>query len=259
MPTSGINLAASQQKAQQIFSQFAPDVSGGTRQVAIMLTDQATGPDRGPPAAVARIRQSGGRSHALGQEFAGIINNNGRVDGDGTLTNYKDHGFGFALGLDAGSAQGGWYGGALSFYTGDVSETLPRAQPHHTNGTCSPAIPTGAASMSSSIPQARSAYGNLDGNRTLFDRQSGSRRRRASAPALMGALGATTGVFLNWGRLEVTPHIGLDGLAMREEGYTEKPAAATAWTCRSRPITPIRCAARWAAISRPASTSLAPR
>ena len=41
---SGINIAASQQKAQQIFSQFAPDVSGGARQVAIMITDQATGP-----------------------------------------------------------------------------------------------------------------------------------------------------------------------------------------------------------------------
>ena len=42
--SSGINIAASQQQAQQVFSQFAPDVSGGSRQVAIMITDQATGP-----------------------------------------------------------------------------------------------------------------------------------------------------------------------------------------------------------------------
>ncbi len=47
-------------------------------------------------------------------------------DANGTLTNYKDHGFGFALGVDSGSARGGWYGGALSIYRGDVSETLPR-------------------------------------------------------------------------------------------------------------------------------------
>ena len=86
-----------------------------------------------------------------------LIDNNGRTDADGTLTNYKDHGFGFAIGLDAGSPQGGWYGGALSFYSGDVSETLPRAASPMNFGTCLPAIPIGAASMSSSIPPARSA------------------------------------------------------------------------------------------------------
>ena len=48
-------------------------------------------------------------------EFVGNINNKGRNDANGTLTNYKDHGFGFSLGMDAGSARGGWYGGALSY------------------------------------------------------------------------------------------------------------------------------------------------
>ena len=38
---------------------------------------------------------------------------------------------------------------------------------------------------------------------------------------LLGAVGATGGVFLNYGFLDVLPHISLDGLTMREEGYTE--------------------------------------
>src|ERR1700743_3737302 len=49
--SSGINVAASQQQAQQVFSQFAPDTSGGTREIAIMLTDQATGPVAARPRA----------------------------------------------------------------------------------------------------------------------------------------------------------------------------------------------------------------
>ena len=126
VPTSGINVAASQQKAQQIFSQFTPDVSGGTRQVAIMITDQETGPVAARQRLLRSYADQPGELTLWGEEFAGNINNKGRVDADGTLTNYKDHGFGFALGMDAGSARGGWYGGAFSFYSGDVSETLPR-------------------------------------------------------------------------------------------------------------------------------------
>lgn len=38
VPSSGINIAASQQKAQQIFSQMTPDVSGGTRQVPLIFS-----------------------------------------------------------------------------------------------------------------------------------------------------------------------------------------------------------------------------
>ena len=40
------------------------------------------------------IRRANSRCGAT--EFVGNINNKGRVDADGTLTNYKDHGFGFA-------------------------------------------------------------------------------------------------------------------------------------------------------------------
>ena len=60
-----------------------------------------------------------------------MISNKGRVDADGTLTAYKDHGWGFVMGMDAGSPRDGWYGGALTFYSGDVSETSPRSSIVH--------------------------------------------------------------------------------------------------------------------------------
>ena len=127
VPGSGINVAASQQQAQQVFSQFAPDVSGGTREIAIMLTDQASG----PVAARQRLLRSYGNVPGdmtlWGEEFTGQINNKGRVSADGTLTSYKDHGFGFVLGVDGGSPRNGWYGGAFTFYSGDVTQQLPRA------------------------------------------------------------------------------------------------------------------------------------
>ena len=91
-----------------------------------MITDQATGPVAARQRLLRSYANQPGELTLWGEEFAGNINNKGRVDADGTLTDYKDHGFGFSLGMDAGSARGGWYGGALSFYSGDVSETLPR-------------------------------------------------------------------------------------------------------------------------------------
>ena len=104
VPSSGINVAASQQKAQQVFSQLTPDVSGGTRQVAIMITDQETGPVAARQRLLRSYANQPGELTLWSEEFAGNINNKGRNDANGTLTNYKDHGFGFSLGMDAGSA-----------------------------------------------------------------------------------------------------------------------------------------------------------
>ncbi|HXL71208.1 MAG TPA: autotransporter outer membrane beta-barrel domain-containing protein, partial [Rhizomicrobium sp.] len=220
VPTSGINVAASQQKAQQIFSQFMPDVSGGSRQVEIMLTDQETGPTAARQRLLRDYGNQAGDLTLWSTEFVGNINNNGRVDADGTLTNYKDHGFGFAVGLDAGSPQGGWYGGAFSVYRGDVIETLPR----DTNTQEYWYMLTGYTDWRGKHifldTTGTVGYGSLDSNRGMIigDQDRDAEGKRA---ALMGALGATTGVFFNFAGVQMTPHIALDGLASREEGYTE--------------------------------------
>lgn len=220
VPSSGINVAASQQKAQQIFSQMTPDVSGGTRQVAILITDQETGPVAARQRLLRSYADQPGELTLWGEEFVGNINNKGRVDANGTLTNYKDHGFGFSLGLDAGSVRDGWYGGAISFYSGDVSETLPRASLTHEQWYMLTGYSDWRGKHVFLDTTGSLAYGSLNGNRSLIvgDQSRDAVGKRA---ALLGALGATGGVFLKYGFLSVMPHVGLDGLATREEGYTE--------------------------------------
>src|ERR1700678_490042 len=220
VPTSGINVAASQQKAQQIFSQFMPDVSGGSRQVEIMLTDQETGPTAARQRLLRDYGNQAGDLTLWSTEFVGNINNNGRVDADGTLTNYKDHGFGFAVGLDAGSPQGGWYGGALSVYSGDVSETLPRDSDTHEFWYMLTRYTDWRGKHVFLDTTGTVGYGSLDGNRDLIvgNQDRDAQGKRAS---LMGALGATTGVFFNFGFMNIVTHIALAGPASREAGYSE--------------------------------------
>ena len=220
VPASGINVAASQQRAQQIFSQMTPDVSGGTRQVAILITDQETGPVAARQRLLRSYADQPGELTLWSEEFVGNINNKGRDDADGTLTNYKDHGFGFTLGVDAGSARGGWYGGAISYYSGDVSETLPRSSLTHEDWYMLTGYSDWRGKHVFVDTTGSVAYGSLTGNRTLVvgDQSRDAVGKRAG---LLAALGATSGVFLKYGFLNILPHVALDGLTTREEGYTE--------------------------------------
>jgi len=217
---SGINIAASQAQAQTIFSQFAPDVSGGARQVAIMITDQATGPVAARQRLLRSYGNGTGEMTLWGEEFAGMINNKGRYDGEGDLTTYKDHGFGFSLGVDAGSARGGWYGGALTFYSSDVIETLPRQSKTNLQWYLLTGYTDWRGNHVFFDTKLDVGYGNLNGQRSIIignlDRTAQGKRA-----GLLGALGGTTGLFFNYGGIDLIPHISLDGMTMREEGYTE--------------------------------------
>jgi hypothetical protein len=220
VPASGINVAASQQRANQIFSQMTPDVSGGTRQVAILITDQETGPVAARQRLLRSYADQPGELTLWSEEFVGNINNKGRVDADGTLTNYKDHGFGFSLGMDSGSARGGWYGGALSFYSGDVSETLPRDSITHEQWYMLTGYSDWRGKHVFIDTTGSLAYGSFKGNRLLLvgDQNRDAIGKRAG---LLASAGATGGVFLKYGFLNILPHVALDGLTTREEGYTE--------------------------------------
>jgi hypothetical protein len=219
-PGSGINVPASQQQAQQVFSQFAPDVSGGTREIAIMLTDQASGPVAARQRLLRSYGNVPGEMTLWGQEFTGQINNKGRVAADGTLTSYKDHGFGFALGVDGGSPRNGWYGGAFTFYSGDVTQQLPRATRTNTQWYMLSGYTDWRGKNVFLDTQISAAYGDFQANRTLtvggVQRTATSRR-----PGAMLALGGNTGVMLKYPGFEIDPHISLDAMTLREEGYQE--------------------------------------
>ena len=220
VPGSGINVAASQQQAQRVFSQFAPDVSGGTREIAIMLTDQASGPVAARQRLLRSFSHEPGDTTLWGEEFTGQINNKGRVSGDGTLSAYKDHGFGFVLGMDGGSPRNGWYGGAFTFYSGNVTQELPRATRTNTQWYMLTGYTDWVGKHVFLDTQISAAYGDFDETRSLnvggVFRNATSRR-----PGAMLALGANTGAMLHYSGIEVDPHISLDGMTLREEGYQE--------------------------------------
>ena len=217
---SGINIAASQQKSQRIFSQFAPDVSGGARQVAIMITDQATGPVAARQRLLRSYGNQSGELTLWGQEFSGMVRNQGAYDGENELTVYKDHGFGFSLGMDAGSPRTGWYGGALTFYSSDINQTLPRASQTRLNWYMLTGYTNWRGNRAFLDTKLDLGYGNLKGSRQLL---VGNQLRIAQGKraTLLGALGATTGVMMKYSGFDVIPHFSLDGPTMREEGYTE--------------------------------------
>ena len=218
--SSGINIAASQLKAQQIFSQFAPDVSGGSRQVAIMITDQATGPVAARQRLLRSYGNSDGEMTLWGNEYAGMISDKGRFDAEGDLTTTKAHGFGFSLGMDAGSARAGWYGGALTFYSSDVIETLPRQSDTNLEWYMLTGYTDWRAAHVFLDTKIDIGYGSFDGKRTLVIGNQG-RVAEGKRAGLLGAIGGSTGLFLNAGGLQFMPQISLDGMSMREEGYTE--------------------------------------
>ncbi|MEI9931671.1 MAG: hypothetical protein WDM89_14305 [Rhizomicrobium sp.] len=113
-----------QKSAQLAYNAFAPDVTGATRAIAMSLTDQATGPVAARQRMLRMYGKDSGDVTLWGQEFAEYIKDPG--DTSTGQTGFKDHGFGFVLGLDGGEPKTGWYGGALSFYSGDIIEAYPR-------------------------------------------------------------------------------------------------------------------------------------
>ena len=244
---AGIN---SQADAQKVYSAFAPDVSGGTRAVAISITDQATGVVSARQRQLRLFSKEPGELTLWGNEFGEYLSTHGQtkrgVDGvtlptgtcttscpSVTLNGFKDHGFGFSLGLDSGAPEDGWYGAAFTFYTGDVQAGSGTTAPTSKTGELWYLL-TGYTDWRGRglfvDSQVSVGYGQLKGKRfldltvpvagttntTTFSREADSNRA-----ALVGTLGLTTGALMKFGSTFFTPQLSIDGLTMREEGYTE--------------------------------------
>lgn len=224
---AGINSTAD---AQAAYDAFAPDVSGGTRYLAISLTDQATGVVAARQRALRLFGKQPGDLTLWGNEFGEYVSTKSTVSANaidpGTLNGFKDHGFGFSVGLDEGSAAGGWYGAAFTFYTGDISEGGDRVSKTSTLWYMLTGYTDWRGKGLFFDSQFTVGYGNLKGKRFLdltlpatnstFSREADSKRA-----ALIGAIGATLGANLHSGGFSAIPQISLDGLTMREEGFTE--------------------------------------
>ncbi|HTT99535.1 MAG TPA: autotransporter outer membrane beta-barrel domain-containing protein [Rhizomicrobium sp.] len=223
-----------QKSAQTAFGQFAPDVTGGERAIAMSLTDQATGPVAARQRMLRMYGKDSGEVTLWGQEFAEFVKDPGNTSTG--QTGYKDHGFGFALGLDGGDPKMGWYGGAVSFYSGDIVEAYPRDS--HANTLwymltgytdwrgkglfLDTKVDVAYMTMkqkryiSLSIPNTSGS-----GSSSFIDEADSTR------PGLVGSAGFTTGVILAYGSTTLTPQLSMDAMTMRVDGATESHPTAS--------------------------------
>jgi hypothetical protein len=227
-------------QAAKAYNNMAPNITGGTRAIALSITDSATGPVAARQRALRMYDKTEGDMTIWGQEFVQMIKDpgTGAIDantGFKTSPGFKDHGFGFSLGIDSGSPKYGWYGGALTFYAGDVNELSRDA---HVNEQWY------LLSLYSSWrgkglfidTKLDAGYGNIDGKRTMllsipnyagtavsyYGRQANNKH----AGALVSG-SVVTGVSYAYGAATLMPQINIDGMLMREEGYTETNPGTT--------------------------------
>lgn len=235
-----INGITNSAQAAKAYNNMAPNITGGTRAIAISITDSATGPVGARQRALRMYDKTPGEMTIWGQEFFQMLKDpgSGAVDANtGFKTNpgFKDHGFGFALGIDGGSPKYGWYGGAITFYQGDVNELSRNA---HANEQWY--LLSGYTSWRGKglfvDTKIDAGYGNIDGKRFIslgIPNASGSvvsYYTREADNKHAGALisgSISTGAAFSYGAATLMPQFNLDGMMLREEGYTEKNPGTT--------------------------------
>ena len=232
---NGVTTAAQAAKA---YNDMAPGVTGGTRAIAISITDQATGPVASRQRALRMYGKASGDFTVWGQEFVQMIKDPGRgaLDpntGFKTSPGFKDHGFGLSVGLDGGSPKSGWYGGALTFYAGDVNE-LARSAHQNQQWYLASLYSVWRGKGLFFDAKIDAGYGQITGKRTIilarpqtistywpnattyYAREADNKH----AGALLSG-GFTTGGLFSYGAATFMPQLSVDGLYLREEGYTE--------------------------------------
>jgi hypothetical protein len=207
---------------QSIYSNFAPDVTGSARAIAISITDQSSG--------IVGERQRKLRMYAgqdsdatlWAQEYGQRLNVPNKVTAGG----YTNTGFGMAVGMDSGSISSGRYGAALTFYAGNTHEKEPRLSKTASEWYMLTGYSDWRGKGLFFDSQISVAYGNLRGKRTIsIDDVAGTniitRTADGKRSSEMAAGGFSTGFIMNWGGTVFMPQFSMDGLTLREEGYTE--------------------------------------
>ena len=222
-----LTAAQGQKLYQQIYSGFAPDVTGSARAVAISLTDQSTGIVADRQRKLRMYASQDGDITLWAQEYGQRLN----VPNKTTAAGYSNSGFGVAVGGDGGSISSGRYGVALTFYTGDTHEKVPRTS----KTTSEWYLLTGYSDWRGKglffDSQINIGYGNLKGRRVLsIDDLNGNtlitRTAIGKRASEMASGGFSTGFIFNSGGTVLMPQFSLDALTLREEGYTESGGGA---------------------------------
>jgi hypothetical protein len=214
---SMLNDIGNAQQAQTAYDAYAPDVSGATRALAISLTDGATNVVAARQRALREYADKEGDLTLWTQQFVERLNQDNTTDGSG----YTDSGFGFTLGADEGDAVAGRYGGAFTFFSGGMSAKAPLIQKTDSEWYMATGYTDWRGRVFFLDTQASVGYAHLTGSRTI-DLSGFKRTANNTRPAEFLAGGATAGLQYDVSGAAIMPQVSLDGLAMRQESYTEQ-------------------------------------
>ena len=227
------------EEAQTAYAAFAPNVTGGGRAAAIAITDQSTGPVAARQRSLLMYANTQTGTSMWANEFVLQIKDPGTgadlSDGERALSGFKDTGFGLSVGIDSGTPKYGWYGAAFTFYAGDIGE-LKRTSKTHEQWLLLTGYSVWRGKGLFFDAKVDAGYGQLDGKRTITlvtasTSNSITTYSRTAYNKHDGALlsgGFSTGAYLNYGAMTISPTLAVDGLMVRENGYTESnPGTAT--------------------------------
>ena len=211
-----------QPTAQAAYASFAPDVSGATRATAISLTDSATNVVAARQRELRMYANQEGATTLWGQQFAERLSQ----ANSSTLTGYNDSGFGFVVGMDDGDRVDGRYGGAFTFFTGGMSQKEPTSAKTSSEYYMLTGYTDWRGKGLFIDTQGTIGYANLKGNRylRLFNSSTQAtltRDAQSQRASELLAGSVTMGGILTAGSTVFMPQVDVDGLTMREEGYTE--------------------------------------
>ena len=215
-----LNDITNAQQAQSAYAAYAPDVSGAERALAISLTDDATNVVAARQRTLREYANQDGDLTMWTQEFVERLNQDNTSAGTG----YSDSGFGFVLGADEGDPVDGRYGGAFTFFSGGMSAKAPLLQKTNSEWYMLTGYTDWHGRGFFLDTQGTVGYANFSGTRTLELADGFKRSALETHPGEYLAGGATAGLQYNVYGAQLMPQISVDGLAMRQEGYTERTA-----------------------------------
>lgn len=210
----------SQQAVNSSLLSLEPDVSGDTRAIAIALTDQATGAVGARQRTLLEYTNASAGLNLWGQEYIHSLNNNGD---SATAPGYKGSGFGFAMGADGGSPNNGRYGGAFTFFAGNVTENKPRDSKTDIEWYMLSLYSDWRGKVLFFNTQANAGYGSFTGMRKI---NVGTLKRTATGDwsDYLVSGGFSTGFIFTAGSFVFMPEWNVDGLYVSENAYDEKGA-----------------------------------
>jgi uncharacterized protein with beta-barrel porin domain len=213
-----------------------PDVSGGGRALAILLTDQSSGPVGARQRTLLEYANSTASLNLWGQEHFDFLTG----DGSGSeAPGYESKGFGFSVGADGGAPRDGRFGGAFSFFAGNVTENEPRQSKTRVKWYMASLYSNWRGRVLFFNTHATGGYGNLRGSRSI---EVGALKRTARGQwsDYLAAGGISTGFMFNVGSLLISPYLNVDALYISENGYSEGGAGGANLTIDSRDETSLR-------------------